>query len=330
MLETIGAALLPAVITIVLGYLAARRHDFGAQEAQSLIRMVMTYALPIDLFVGTVSRTRASLRTDLPLLIVLTVAIVGLYGVVFLVCRGAVRLSLGTSALAALAASAPNVGFVGPTVLGSLYGTASGLPVAIGNLVIVLTVIPLTVILLSLEAAERASLPAQSLAPPVAPAGSPVAASGSAITDKIGAALTQPIVWLPLLGVMLVLTRLSLPTVLIDALTLLGQSASGVALFAAGIILAVHHVQVTRGAAVLTVIKNIAQPALVWVSLYVLGYRNPLLGEAVVTTALPILVMVAMLAVQYQVAEAEAASTLFIGMGSSLLTVAGFIALTGA
>jgi malonate transporter len=279
---------------MLLGYLAAKHHDFGPQEASILIRMVMTYALPVALFVGTVSRTRGALLQDLPLLIVLTVAIVGLYVVVLLVCRGALRLSLGRSALAALAASAPNVGFVGPTVLGSLYGAASGLPVALGNLVIVLTVVPLTVILLSLDANARV----------------PVSAS--------------------LLGVILVLSGRPLPTLLIDALTLLGQSASGVALFAAGIILAVHHVRVTGRAAALAFIKNIAEPGLVWVSLYVLGYRNPLLGEAVVTTALPVLVTVAMLAVQYQVAEAEAASTLFIGMGSSLLTVAGFIALTGA
>ena len=129
----------------------------------------------------------------------------------------------------------------------------------------------------------------------------------------------------PLLGVILVLNGRSLPTLLIDALTLLGQSASGVALFAAGIILAVHHVRMTGRAAALAFIKNIVEPGLVWVSLYALGYRNPLLGEAVVTTALPILVTVAMLAVRYQVAE-RSCFTLFIGMGSSLLTVAGFIA----
>jgi malonate transporter len=330
MLETIVGALLPIVITMLLGYLAAKHHDFGPQEASILIRMVMTYALPVALFVGTVSRTRGALLQDLPLLIVLTVAIVGLYVVVLLVCRGALRLSLGTSALAALAASAPNVGFVGPTVLGSLYGAASGLPVALGNLVIVLTVVPLTVILLSLDANARASVSASPLAPPIAPSSSPGVASRAAVAGKIVAALTQPIVWLPLLGVILVLSGRSLPTLLIDALTLLGQSASGVALFAAGIILAVHHVRVTGRAAALAFIKNIAEPGLVWVSLYVLGYRNPLLGEAVVTTALPVLVTVAMLAVQYQVGEAEAASTMFIGMGSSLLTVAGFIALTGA
>jgi malonate transporter and related proteins len=330
MIETIVGALLPVVITIGLGYLAARHHDFGPREVPILIRMVLTYALPVALFVGTVSRTRAALLQDLPLLIVLTAAIVGLYVVVLLVCHRALRLSLGRSALAALAASAPNAGFVGPSVLGSLYGAASGLPVAIGNLVIVLTVVPLTVILLSVEADERASSPDQPFAPTVAPSSSPGAASRTTIGKRIGGALAQPIVWLPLLGVILVLSGFSLPTLLINALTLLGQSASGVALFSAGIILAVHNVSVTASVVALAAVKNIAEPGLVWICLLALGYRNPLLGEAVVTTALPMLVTAVILAVQYQVAEAEVASTLFIGMGSSLVTVAGFIALTGA
>jgi predicted permease len=330
MLEIIVGALLPIVITLLLGYLAAMHHDFGPQEASILIRLVMTYALPVALFVGTVSQTRGALLQDLPLLIVLAVAICGLYGVVLLVCRFAFRLALGRSALAALAASAPNVGFVGPTVLGSLYGAASGLPVALGNLVIVLTVVPLTVMLLSVDADKRAAPPDQPFAPPGAPASSPVAASQTAITGKIVAALAQPIVWLPLLGVIMVLSGRSLPPLLTNALTLLGQSASGVALFAAGIILAAHTLRVTGPVVALAVLKNIVQPVLVWVSLVMLGYRNPLLGEAVVTTALPLLVTVAMLAVQYQVAEAEAASALVISMVSSLVTVAGFIVLTGA
>src|SRR5215217_9452736 len=220
MRETIVGAVLPAAITIALGYLAARHHDFGASEASVLIRMVMTYALPIALFVGTVSQTREELLQDLPLLILLAVAILGLYGAVVLVGRFVVHWPVGRSGLAALAASAPNVGFVGPTVLGTLYGTASGLPVAIGNLVLVLTVIPLTVLLLALDANACASVSASPLVPPIAPSSSPGVASRAAVAGKIVAALTQPIVWLPLLGVILVLSGRPLPTLLIDALTL--------------------------------------------------------------------------------------------------------------
>ncbi|MGK2922839.1 MAG: hypothetical protein ACSLE4_08655 [Methyloceanibacter sp.] len=46
MLEKILGALLPAVITILLGYIAARHHDFEQKEVPTLNRMVMSYALP--------------------------------------------------------------------------------------------------------------------------------------------------------------------------------------------------------------------------------------------------------------------------------------------
>ena len=68
MLEATAAALLPAIITIMLGYLAARHHDFQSKDAPILNRMVMTYALPIALFLATVGTTRAALFADVVLL----------------------------------------------------------------------------------------------------------------------------------------------------------------------------------------------------------------------------------------------------------------------
>ena len=37
MIQTIFSALLPAVITVLLGYFAARHHDFAPQDAPVLI-----------------------------------------------------------------------------------------------------------------------------------------------------------------------------------------------------------------------------------------------------------------------------------------------------
>jgi malonate transporter len=110
---------------------------------------------------------------------------------------------------------------------------------------------------------------------------------------------------------------------------LLGQSAAGVALFSAGIILASFNVVVDRWVLSMTAIKNIVQPALVWAALLALGYSNPLLSEAVVTTSLPVFVLVAMLALQYHTAETESASALLVSIVGSLLTTGIFIALTG-
>ena len=75
MLETILGALLPMVVTFLLGFVAAWRGDFGPKDAAILNRMVLLYAVPLLLFAGTVSKPRAELSQALPLLIALGVAI---------------------------------------------------------------------------------------------------------------------------------------------------------------------------------------------------------------------------------------------------------------
>src|ERR1700749_2146322 len=75
------------VVTFLLGFVAAWRHDFGSKDAPTLNRMVLLYAVPLALFAGTVTTSRAALGQDIPLVIALCVAIIGFYGVVFLLCR---------------------------------------------------------------------------------------------------------------------------------------------------------------------------------------------------------------------------------------------------
>jgi len=76
---------------------------------------------------------------------------------------------------------------------------------------------------------------------------------------------------------------------------------------------------------VVVFVKNILQPALVLGAMAWLGYGDPLLGQAVLTSALPSVVLSVMLAVQYQVAAREAASALLISTVGSMLTIGVFI-----
>src|ERR1700729_3520861 len=135
MVSTILGALLPMLLTFLLGFFAAWRRDFGPNDASTLNRMVLIYAVPMALFAGTVTTSRAALSRDIPLVIALCVGIIGLYGVVFLLCRVAFHMQVSTSSLAALTASAPAVPFVGPAVLGDLFGGLSAIPIAIASLV---------------------------------------------------------------------------------------------------------------------------------------------------------------------------------------------------
>ena len=87
LLDTILSALLPMVVTFLLGFVAAWRHDFGSKDASTLNRMVLVYAVPLALFAGTVTTSRTALSQDIPLVIALRIAIVGLYGLVFVLSR---------------------------------------------------------------------------------------------------------------------------------------------------------------------------------------------------------------------------------------------------
>src|SRR6202162_3301277 len=107
MLNTILGALLPMVVTFLLGFIAAWHHDLGRNDASILNRMVLLYAVPLALFAGTVTTSRTALGQDIPLVIALCVAIIGFYGVVFLLCRLVFRMQLSNCPLAALTASAP-------------------------------------------------------------------------------------------------------------------------------------------------------------------------------------------------------------------------------
>ena len=90
--ETILGARLPMVVTFLLGFVAARQHEFGSKDASTLNRMVLLYAVPLALFAGTVTTSRTALGKDIPLVIALCIAIIGFYGVVFLFSHSVFRM----------------------------------------------------------------------------------------------------------------------------------------------------------------------------------------------------------------------------------------------
>ena len=314
MVETILSALAPIVFTLLLGFVAAWRHDFGPKEASVLNRMVLLYAVPLALFVGTVGTPRADLIQDIAFVVAIFVAIVGFYVLVFVLFNFVFRFSLSESVLAALAASSPAVPFMGPAILGDLFGKTSAVTIAIASLVINLIVVPVTILGLALGRT------------PAAITGS--ATTHSAFTEKLLETVKQPIVWAPVLAFVLVLCNVRIPSIVDHGLSLLGQATSGVALFASGIMLAAYKIEIDSTALSLALLKNIVQPALVLVGLRSLGYGAPIVPEAVLTTAIPSMPIVIVLAVQYHVLEGRASSALFLSVVGSMFTIGIFIALT--
>jgi predicted permease len=325
--HTIVGSLLPVVVTLLLGFVAARRHDFSKQHAAILNRLALRYALPMMLWVGTVKMSRAELREARPLLIALFVAIVGLYATVFLLSRFVFAVSISTSALAALTAAAPAVPFMGPAILGYLFGPSSAIPIATASLVINLTVVPATILFLTMDP-QRDGSDRKNPATDQAEDPMPRVSGLSTVLGKLGETVREPMVWAPVVGLAIVLTGWRIPALILQALSLLGHATGGVSLFAAGIVLASVRISVSWPIVLLVLLKNVVQPALVLVGLRGVGIGNPLRGEAVLTTAIPAMPIVIMLALQYRVAQTLTAAVLFFSVIGSVITLAAFIALT--
>src|SRR5580658_2455684 len=260
-LGTILGALLPMVVSILLGFVAAWRHDFGSKDASTLNRMVLQYAVPLALFAGTAMTSRKALSQDLPLVITLCVAIIAFYCVVFLFSRLVLHMQLSGSALAALTASAPAVPFVGPAVLGDLFGGLSAIPIALASLVINLTVVPVTVLLLALDSTGRDSRENSPIPREGEHSATSPRSSASVFAAKLAETTKEPIVWAPVLAFIVVLTGFRIPQLLVHPLSLLGQASGGVALFACGIVLATGKIKANWYVLFFVFLKNIVQPA---------------------------------------------------------------------
>lgn len=318
MSSTVIEALLPIIVTLLLGYVAGWHRNFSGDQASILNRMVMLYALPLNLFAGILSTPRDQVLSAGPLLFVISLGMIGSYAVVLGFSRYVFHRTFGVASLQALAISGPAVPFVGVPVLGHIFGPSSAVPIAIASLLMNLIQVPLTLILLTADDQGGAGAPAQTAQPK----------RGSVFGYTVSAC-KEPVVWAPLAALLLVLAGLSLPKSLQSSLTLLGQSTGGVALFASGIILFSR--QVTFDAQVLRAViaKNVIMPAVTWGTAMVLGLSAALTQESVVTMAIPTASIAVMLAVQYRTAEREMASVLFFTTILSIFTMGGFIWLTG-
>src|SRR5580692_6106635 len=74
----------PVFFVLLLGYAAGRANQFDSHQVAGINELVLKFALPASLFVGTVSVSRTQLLRETPLLMAMLVSLVGMYIVVFL------------------------------------------------------------------------------------------------------------------------------------------------------------------------------------------------------------------------------------------------------
>jgi hypothetical protein len=141
-------------------------------------------------------------------------------------------------------------------------------------------------------------------------------------------AVKQPLVWAPLVGIVMAVAQIPLSALGEKSFNLIGEATSGVALFALGLVLSGQKLRIGLPAVVNIVFKILAQPLAMWGLAILLGVTGVYRREMILLGALPTASMTAMFAVEYKVYTDESDATILISTLISVVTLGACIALT--
>ena len=270
----IVTALLPVFLVLALGYFAGYKKLIDNRNVAGFNVMLMQFALPLTLFVSIARTSQAVILQNGMLALVLAIAMLLVYVVVFFVQRRYYKLSLGDAAVETLTISFPNFASIGLPLLLPIFGAQAALPVAIAIAVGSITISPLTLALLELHKAREQS------------GGAGVSAVHQFIV-ALGHSVSKPIFYGPMLGLVVALSGFRLPPLVIVGLGPLTAATGGLGLFLTGLMLSAQAIRVGSDVAFGTLVKNVGQPVLVYGLVRLFGIPVEIGAQAVLLTAIP-------------------------------------------
>ncbi len=304
----ISGAILPVIITVIIGYISGKRKDFNWQQAGDINKIVMFYALPLSIFSNMVMTPRHIVMTMGPVAVAIILALILSFVIPLLVARYLFRRDLALSTLQALAIGSPAVPFIGTSVLAFLFGTVSASLITVSSITQNVFQLPLVMILMSVATGDK----------------SQHISFGARVVN----AIKQPVVWSPVIALIIVLADIHIPQTISMSLGLLGKASGGLALFAAGIVLYTRSIVITTATIITVIARNILVPGACYLILLKMGFSMEQIKEVVLTMAIPVGSIAIIIAMQYKTGEQEMASTMALSIIASIITMGGFIFLT--
>jgi predicted permease len=215
------------------------------KNVQTLITLVMSFAVPCALFLAIISAPRAALREEIPSALVFTVGYTVVYALSFLWTTYGMNLQASDSSVVALTVAFPNSAAVGLPLLASVFGSQATVTVAASLAIGSITITPITLAILE---ANRGG-----------PGGG---LTLSSVATSLLHSLKRPIVWAPLLGLVASIAGLTFPSFVDRSLHVIGMAADGSALVLTGLVVSAQRFEMGGNTLVAVILKNVLQPAL--------------------------------------------------------------------
>lgn len=304
MLETILNGLLPVAFVIVLGWLSARIGMLKHDDAGVLATLVIRFALPFALFEGAVKTSPDKIQ-NVGFALCLTFGLMGAYLIALGIGRFVFRHDLRTATMQALVCAFPDMAYFGAPILAAVFGPEGFLAVLVGNLITSIFMLPLTIVLTQLGDTDAT--------------GNGKPEVWRVFGQSLVRAVMNPIVWLPVSGMVLSFCHVTLPGPVLLSVDLLAKAAGGTSLFALGLMLYGERFLLNANVLTNLAIKNGLQPAMMALGAVMLGLKGAPAHQAVITGAVPTATAAAMFALKSNTYTANATATILI---STILGVA--------
>jgi predicted permease len=311
--ETILNGLLPVAFVISLGWLSARLGLLKHEDAGILATLVIRFALPFALFYAAAT-TPANKILNPGLAGCLAFGLMGSYFIALALGYFAFRHDLRTATMQALVCAYPDMAYFGAPILAAMFGPLGFLVVLVGNLVTSIIMLPLTIVLTRISDKQET--------------GHGWKDTLHVLNHSLAGAVTNPIVFLPITGLVLSFLHVKLPTPVLSSVDIIGKASGGTSLFALGLMLYGEKFSINLNVITNIGIKNFVQPALMLLGVVIFGLTKDPAHQAIITGAVPTATAAAMFALRNKTYTADATSTILVstvlGIGTEAILIGLF------
>ncbi|TKI03943.1 AEC family transporter [Martelella alba] len=300
-------SLFPLIFVMALGWLSGKLGYTKRGDASVLAAVVIRFALPFHLFIGALNTSPDKIK-NFPFMAVLVVGLMGSYFFTLLISRVVFRHDIKTSAIQSLVCAYPDMAYFGAPVLAVLIGPEGFLGVLIGNIVTSVFMIPLTIILIRMgDKTPARAAPGEENA-------------FHMVLQNLLNAVRNPIVWIPVTGIILSLAGVRLPHLLQSPIEMVGKIAGGLSLFALGLLFYGERPSLNIQTCTNIGIKNLIQPVMMAAAGLLFGLDHTLMQQVVIIGATPSAIAAGMFALRSDTYVESASSSILLGTAIGIVT----------
>ncbi|EPL2203948.1 AEC family transporter [Klebsiella pneumoniae] len=309
-------ALAPIFVIMLLGFWAGKAGMVDNKNVSLLNIFVMDFALPATLFSATVQTPWAGIVAQSPLVLVLTGAMWITYAAIYFLATSVFKRTPQDAAVLTLTVALPNYAALGLPTLGSVLGegASTSLSVAVSIACGSVLMTPFCLLILEREKARAA--------------GENSGSTLAMLPVLMWRSVKKPIVWGPLLGVVLSAIGIKMPDLLLASIKPLGLAATAAALFLTGVILSARKLQLNALIATSTIVKLLVQPFIAWGLVMLLGLHGSIAITAILMIALAAGFFGVVFGNRFSVQSPDAEAVLLLSSVLCILSLPLFISLT--